>query len=106
MIPSAFDEAEEFETFEEGRERPAIEVEAVAEFADGHGLFGFPQHDQDEILRVREPEFGEQRTVEPHECPAGVVQREAQVLVELGRSGTSHIATIARHSLTTTLCTI
>lgn len=81
LLAGALDVALGFELFQERGERAGIEEQLFAEFRDVALLF-FPQHEHHDVLRVREVERFQVRSVAARDLLGRGIQRKAQLVFE------------------------
>ena len=106
-VAAAGHEAGLLEPLEDRGEGAGVEPEPTAQLADGHRLAVVPEGEEREVLRIGQPEVPQERPVGPGDRPAGGVQREAElgIEVELGVTGHTVIIPCAIPLCTIKLCT-
>lgn len=94
-IATPRDDALALEPLEQGRQRAGIEVEPLTETADGQAV-PFPEDEEDEVLRVRDPERQEERGVRLRHGAGRRMKREAELSIEAERV-VSHFKSIVHN---------
>ena len=72
-------------------------LEPLAERLDGHAI-ALPQHQQHQVLRIGQAERIEQRRVRAGQRARRVVQREAQLIVEVEQIARRHLGSLNRRA--------
>src|SRR5262249_19244576 len=96
-IALAYDESSVLEPSQERRQRSEVEIEPRAERADGHIVL-FPQRNHDDVLRIRQIEGRQDRSIGIGHRARRRVEREAKLVLELDRvaAGCTRVVAVLR----------